>query len=133
LAHVRRRFYQAPEESFPEAVWFIEKIRELYRIEDRVRTLLPAERQVVRQQQAPPIWEALPQRAEERKPQLLPKSTPGKAVNYFVNKYQALTDICAMGAFRSTTTWWRRPSGRQPWGGDAGGLLAIPKRDGAAR
>lgn len=100
LAHSRRKFYQALEESFPEAVWFIEQIRELYRIEDQVRPLPPAERQLLRQEQAPAIWETLKQRAQELKPQLLPKSTLGKAVNYFLNEYQALTGYLRDGRFQ---------------------------------
>jgi transposase len=100
LAHARRKFYQALEESFTEAVWFIERIRELYRIEDQVRALPPAERQVVREEQAPAIWETLQKRAQEIKPQLLPKSTLGKAVQYFLNEYQALTGYLRDGRFQ---------------------------------
>jgi transposase len=100
LAHARRKFYQALEESFPEAVWFIEQIRGLYRIEDQGRALPPAERQVVRQQQAPPIWEALQKRARELKLKLLPQSTLGKAVNYFLKEYQALTGYLRDGRFQ---------------------------------
>jgi transposase len=99
LAHARRKFYKALEESFTEAVWFIERIRELYGIEDQVRALPPAERQVVRQEQAPTIWEALQKRAQELKPKLLPKSTLGKAVRYFLNEYQALTGYLRDGRF----------------------------------
>ncbi len=98
LAHARRKFYQALEESFPEAVWFIEQIRGLYRIEDQGRALPPAERQLLRQQQAPPLWEALQQRARELK--LLPQSTLGKAVNYFLKEYQALTGYLRDGRFQ---------------------------------
>jgi transposase len=100
LAHARRRFYQALEESFTEAVWFIEQIRGLYRIEDQVRALPPAERQVVRQEQAPPIWEGLQQRAEELKPKLLPQSTLGQAVNYFLKEYRPLTGYLRDGRFQ---------------------------------
>jgi transposase len=39
MAHARRRFYQALQESFPEALWFIVQIRQLYRLEDQVRSL----------------------------------------------------------------------------------------------
>jgi len=99
LAHARRKFYQALEESFTEAVWFIEQIRQLYRIEDQVRGLSPAERQIVRQQQAPPIWEALRKRAQLQ-PQLLPQSTLGKAVHYFLKEYQALTGYLRDGRFQ---------------------------------
>jgi transposase len=99
LAHARRRFYQALQESFPEALWFIVQIRELYRLEDQVRSLAPIERSRIRQEQAPAIWEGLKKRAEELKPQLLPKSTLGQAVNYFLNEYQALLGYLEDGRF----------------------------------
>jgi transposase len=99
LAHARRRFYQALQEAFPEALWFILQIRELYRIEGRVRSLSPADRLQVRQLEAPLLWEGLKQRAQELQPQLLPKSTMGKAVNYFLEEYTALQVYLQDGRF----------------------------------
>jgi transposase len=99
LAHVRRRFYQALQESFPEALWFILQIRELYRIEDQVRILPVVDRYQIRQLQAPSIWSGLKQRAKELQPQLLPKSTMGKAINYFLEEYDALLVYLQDGRF----------------------------------
>jgi transposase len=90
LAHVRRRFYAALRQNFSQAVWFIAQIRLLYRIEDEIRALPPAERKALRQERAPTIWKALKDKAEELKPTLLPKSTIGDAVSYFLNDYDAL-------------------------------------------
>ena len=39
LAHIRRRWYKAAEESCAEAIWFIGQIRQLYLIEDETRDL----------------------------------------------------------------------------------------------
>lgn len=88
LAHARRRFYQALKESVREAVWFIGQIRELYRIENTVRPLGQTERHALRQVQAPSTWELMKTRAEGLQPTLLPQSTLGKAVNYFLNEYE---------------------------------------------
>jgi transposase len=99
LAHTRRGFYQALRESVSEAVWFIAQIRQLYRLEDQIRQLEPAGRCRLRQQCAPEIWEAMKARAEELQPKLLPKSTLGKAVNYFLNEYAALVGYLADGRF----------------------------------
>jgi len=99
LAHCRRRFYQALQESFPEALWFILRIRELYRIEDRIRSLSPADRYQIRLLEAPPIWGGLKQHAEELQPKLLPQSTMGKAVNYFLNEYSAVQIYLKDGRF----------------------------------
>ena len=99
LAHARRYFYKAVRENLPEAVWFITQIRALYRIEDELRGLSPAERHVGRQEGAPQIWERLKARADELKPRLLPQSTLGKALNYFLNDYDALTGYLSDGRF----------------------------------
>ena len=74
-------------------------MRQLYRLEDRIRALDPAERYRLRQQQAPAIWEAMKQHAEKLQPRLLPKSTLGKAVNYFLNEYAALVGYLDDGRF----------------------------------
>jgi transposase len=99
LTHARRRFYQSLQESFPEALWFIRQIRRLYHIEDQVRFLAPEQRYQIRQEQAPSIWKALLERAEELQPKLLPQSTLGKAVHYFVNEYEALLGYLENGRF----------------------------------
>jgi hypothetical protein len=99
LAHARRGFYQALKESVTEAVWFIRQIRQLYRLEDPIRRAYPAERYRFRQEQAPPFWEAMKKHAEELQPRLLPKSTLGKAVNYFLSEYEALLGYLRDGRF----------------------------------
>lgn len=99
LAHSRRRFYQALKQSVSEALWFIVQMRELYRLEEEVRLFDSAERFRIRQEQAPPIWEAMKKQAEELKPKVLPKSTLGQAVNYFLNDYEALIGYLKDGRF----------------------------------
>jgi len=99
LAHARRRFYQALKESVSDAIWFIAQIRQLYRLEEQIRLLDSAERFQIRQVQARPIWEAMKNQAEELKPKLLPKSTLGQAVNYFLNDYDALIGYLKDGRF----------------------------------
>jgi transposase len=99
LAHARRYMYKALQENFAEAVWFITQIRSLYQIEDTIRELSPNERHTPREQQAPPIWAALKAKAEQLRPTLLPKSTLGKAINYFLNEYDALTGYLHDGRY----------------------------------
>jgi transposase len=99
LAHTRRGFYQALKESVTEAVWFIRQIRQLYRLEDQIREADPSERYRFRQERAPPFWEALKKHAEELQPRLLPKSTLGKAVNYFLSECEALRGYLQDGRF----------------------------------
>jgi transposase len=99
LAHARRRFYAALQQNLPDAVWFISQIRLLYEIEDEARDLVSAERQLLRQQRAPSIWEALKARAVELQPKSLPKSTIGSAIRYFLDEYDALTGYLRDGRF----------------------------------
>jgi transposase len=101
LAHVRRRWYKAAEESCSEAIWFIGQIRQLYRIEDETRDLSAAGRKAIRRQKAPAVWRAMKWRALELRanPRLLPKSSLGKAVNYFLNEYTALVGYLRDGHF----------------------------------
>ena len=102
LAHVRRRWYKAAEESCAEAIWFIGQIRQLYLIEDQTCELSADERRAVRRQKAPALWRAMKRRALELRanPRLLPKSSLGKAVNYFLKEYTALVGYLRDGNFR---------------------------------
>jgi transposase len=99
LAHVRRYFLKAVKENLPAAGWFITQIRLLYRIENEIRGLLPPERCDRRLKHAPAIWEAMKAKADQLKPVLLPKSTLGKAVNYFINEYEALLGYMRDGRY----------------------------------
>jgi transposase len=99
LAHARRYILKAVQENLSAAVWFISQIRSLYRIEDEIRALEPQERYERRLQRAPAIWDAMKTRADELKPLLLPKSTLGKAINYFINDYEALKGYMRDGRF----------------------------------
>jgi transposase len=101
LAHIRRRWYKAAEESCAEAIWFIGQIRQLYLIEDETRELSHPERQAVRRQKAPALWRALKRRALELQanPRLLPQSSLGKAVHYFLNEYTAVVGYLRDGRF----------------------------------
>jgi len=99
LAHARRYFYQAVRENLSVAVGFISQIRSLYRIEDEIRGLPPAERHARRLERAPALWDALKAQARELQPTLLPQSTLGKALNYFLREYDALTGYLRDGRF----------------------------------
>jgi len=99
LAHARRYFLKAVKESLPAAVWFITQIRSLYRIEDEIRDLSPQERHDRRLEKAPAIWETMKTTADQLKSLELPKSTLGKAVNYFIHEYEALKGYLRDGRY----------------------------------
>jgi len=92
-AHSRRRFHVAARQGLTQAIWFIGQFRRLYKIEDQAREaqLQPEQRHALRQEKdASSIWVSMKERAEELRDGLLPKSTMGKAVNYFLNEYEVL-------------------------------------------
>ena len=101
LAHIRRKWYKAAEESCAEAIWFIGQIRQLYLIEDETRDLSHPERKAVRRQKAPDLWRAMKRRALELRanPRLLPQSSLGKAAHYFLNEYTAVVGYLRDGRF----------------------------------
>ena len=102
LAHIRRKWYKAAEESCAEAIWFIGQIRQLHRIEDETRALDPRQRQAIRRQKAPALWRAMKRRALALKasPRFLPQSSLGKAVKYFLNEYTAVVGYLCDGQFQ---------------------------------
>ena len=106
---IRRKWYKAAEESCAEAGWFIGQIRQLYLIEDETRELDSQQRKAIRRQKAPALWRAMKRRPLELKanPRLLPQSSLGKAVNYFLNEYTAVGGICAMATFKSIIISWK--------------------------
>jgi len=81
------------------ALPFITQVRRLYRIEAQTKDLTPQERSQVRQREAAPIWTQLQQDAQALKPQLLPKSSLGKAVSYLINEYPALIGYLESGTY----------------------------------
>jgi transposase len=99
LAHVRRRFYTAARNKAPFALWFISQIRLLYQIEDEARGLPPQDRLALRRARAPVIWRTMKVKAKELRPTLLPESSMGKAVNYFLKEYRALVGYRRDGRF----------------------------------
>jgi hypothetical protein len=109
LAHIRREWYKAAEESCAGAVWFIGQIRQLNLIEDETRDLSDPDRKTVRRQKALALWRALKQRALALKanPPFLPRSSLGKAVKYFLNEYTAVVGCLRDGQFQIGIISWK--------------------------
>jgi transposase len=101
LAHSRRRFYKALVESCAESLWFIGQMRQLYQLERQLKDCTPAERRRARLAKAPAIWLAMKRRAQglHADPRVLPQSSLGKAVSYFLNEYMALVGYLRDGRF----------------------------------
>jgi len=99
-AHSRRKFRRALRDGDRRAIGFIAQFRQLYRIECQTADLAPEARHPIRQEQVAPLWAQLQQDALTLQPQLLPQSSLGKAVSYFLNEYQALTGYLKSGTYQ---------------------------------
>lgn len=99
-AHSRRKFHRALKDGDRRAIWFIGQFRQLYRIEREAKPLTPEQRHQIRQNEAAPIWALLKERAQALQPQLLPKSTLGKALSYLINEYEALIGYLKSGHYQ---------------------------------
>jgi transposase len=100
LAHSRRKFYKAALEGDRQAIWFIAQIRRLYRVEKECREMAPEQRQKYREEKgAREIWKEMKAKACELQPKLLPKSSLGKAISYFLDEYEPLLGYLREGKF----------------------------------
>lgn len=100
-SHARRRFYKALLESCSQALWFIGQMRQLYQLERELKDCSPQERRKGRLKKAPAIWLVMKRRAQllRADPRILPQSSLGKAVNYFLNQYTAMVGYLRDGRF----------------------------------
>ena len=92
-AHVRRRFFEAREYS-PDAVWVLNRIQQLYVIEEQLRESRAGlrERHAVRQEQSRPRLEEIHAQLEHwhRSHTHLPKSLTGMAISYAPGQWHTL-------------------------------------------
>lgn len=102
LAHARRKFYTALQDSVTDAVWFIAQIRQLYRLEDQAENASPEERLKLRRGQAAPIWRKMKHKADKlvASKTHLPQSAMGKALRFFLAEYTALVGYLRRPEFR---------------------------------
>lgn len=91
-AHARRKWDEALSSARRECTEIVLRIRELYKIENRIRGETPSTRRDIRQAEAVPLldklYERLDQIAAERV--ILPASLLAKAMGYAINQREAL-------------------------------------------
>lgn len=101
LAHARRKFHDALEQSPTRAGWILRQIQHLYRIEAALREKKagPALRQAVRAHQSRPIMERVRQALLRFKAGRLhlPQSLLGQAVEYALGQWSTLEVYLADG------------------------------------
>jgi transposase len=133
-AHARRKIYDVHHVTkSPAAKELLERIAELFAIEDGIHGQPPEKRQAVRTDRAVPLLTVLKTRFEETLAKISRKSTLADALRYSLSRWDALTryttdgrlDICNNAAERAI-----RPLalGRKNWlfaGADTGGERAA--------
>jgi len=98
MAHVRRKFYDIHEaQASPLAIHALAFIRQLYRVEARIRGKPPDLRQDRRQREAVPILAAFRDWLEGTLMQISGKSELAKAIRYALSRWTALTRYCEDG------------------------------------
>ena len=125
LMHSRRRFYKAWLEAKREpglASEGLAMIRFLYEKEDsyKERNLTPEERKHWRDQEIAPSMKAIKDWCEDKKLQVLPSSTLGNAMSYYLNEYEQLTAFLQDGRYEIDNGWVERQIkrfaiGRKAW------------------
>jgi transposase len=132
-AHARRKFFEAKETAAAEAHESLARIRALYEIEARAKSLAPAERAAVRQAESAPLLASFGLWLDDLRPRALPKSPLGQAVTYASNQWAALNVYAADGDLSIDNNAAERALrkiavGRKNWlffGSDGGGATAA--------
>lgn len=88
-AHARRKFKEA-RERFPEAQFFINQYKEIYKLESQLKEKPPDEALKLRTEMIP-IFEKMKLKAIEDINSYSSKSSIAKAFSYFLKNYQGLT------------------------------------------
>jgi transposase len=102
-AHARRKIYDVYEETAsPLAKEALERIAELFAIEERINGRPPSERLAVRQQDAVPLLTELHVFLEKALSQISRKSTLAKAIRYSLSRWNALTRYTTDGRLEMT-------------------------------
>jgi transposase len=137
-AHVRRKFFEAIDQSPHLAGWMLNQIGQLYRIEKDLRQQRagPALREAIRATRSRPIHQRLKRALDLLllRRSILPQSLLGKAIRYALNQWEHLTVYLADGRVEIDTNSTEnaiRPTklGSKNWmfigSGEAGETTAI--------
>jgi transposase len=92
MAHARRKFDQAKDNDPQRASYVLEQMQALYRVESKAREqgLSYDQRKELRQKESLPVLQELEQWMKEQLPDILPKSSIGKAITYTLGLWKRL-------------------------------------------
>jgi len=135
-AHARRYFHKALESDQSRMGPALLLIAQLYRVEEKARSLVPEDRLRLRQLESRPVLDKLHGYLLETQAEVLPKSPEGRAVRYTLKNWAALTRYCEDGDLSIDNNATERAIrsvavGRNNWvffGSDEGGKTAAVLR-----
>ncbi|HLF51555.1 IS66 family transposase [Flavobacterium sp.] len=92
MAHARRYFFDAQQNDNAKATWMLDKLQELYAVEDEARQSKynHEERFISRQQKSVPLLTEIKNWLNENQLQVTPKSPIGKAISYMNVRWHKL-------------------------------------------
>lgn len=99
MAHARRKFHElhvADKSQIAEVA--LNRIAQLYALESQAKGLDDDERRRIRQEQAIPILDELHRWLMDQRQKVPKKSATMKAIDYSLNRWEALTRYCGDGA-----------------------------------
>jgi transposase len=132
-AHARRKWYDARDSDPRLAHEALARIRALYDVEDRAKTLTAADRAELRGRESVPLLASLGDWLDGIRPRVLPKSPIGQALTYATNQWAALNVYVTDGGLAIDNNAAERALrgvavGRKNWlfwGSDRGGRTAA--------
>jgi transposase len=114
-AHVRRRFYELAQSGpAPIATEALQRIAELYKIENEIRGRPAEERRAARQERSRPIIDALEAWLREKLTLVSQKSKLAEAIRYALARWAGLGRFLDDGRVEIDSTWWNARSGQSP-------------------
>ena len=101
MAHARRKFEQALDNDPDRAKYAMEKIQKLYTIESKAREQKFSfeQRKELRQKESVPILSELENWMKNQLPEVLPKSSIGRAITYTLKLWKRLTRYTQDGSW----------------------------------
>jgi transposase len=99
MAHARRYFFEAQQNDQQRANWMLDKVQELYVIEDVARKLKYTndQRFAIRQEKALPVLDEIKHWLNENQLQVTPRSPIGKAIAYMQARWGKLALFASDG------------------------------------
>jgi transposase len=96
-AHARRKFFDAKETDGRRAAEMLEKVRQLYAIEELAKALDPDARRALRQEQSVPVLAQIKAWLDAEGRLVLPRSPMAAAITYAQNQWDALCRYATEG------------------------------------